>query len=192
MEQHTNVKLGTKFENLVGNGKVDEEFLIHNNLVKKKNGKIFYNLVGGDQEHDDKKQKNMAKDFEWKREYSNRKKKVKNDILPYKTIDIVFNKKNIWINLQNPDPVRIIYDLYNNQRWMSVLKTRNDAGKEMIWKNDIPTFYSFRNFASFYTEDEMEATKKSILKAVNEAIRSTRMIKNLSTKFKRAVILQFY
>ena len=75
---------------------------------------------------------------------------------------------------------------------MSVLKTRNDAGKEMIWKNDIPTFYSFRNFASFYTEDEMEATKKSILKAVNEAIRSTRMIKNLSTKFKRAVILQFY
>ena len=134
----------------------------------------------------------MAKDFEWKREYSNRKKKVKNDILPYKTIDIVFNKKNIWINLQNPDPVRILYDLYNNQRWMSVLKTRNDAGKEMIWKNDIPTFYSFRNFASFYTEDEMEATKKSILKAVNEAIRSTRMIKNLSTKFKRAVILQFY
>lgn len=38
MEQHTNLKLGTKFENLIGNSKIEEEFLIHNNLVKKKRG----------------------------------------------------------------------------------------------------------------------------------------------------------
>lgn len=36
MEQHTNLKLGTKFENLIGNTKAEEEFLLHNNLVRKK------------------------------------------------------------------------------------------------------------------------------------------------------------
>lgn len=188
MEQHTNVKLGTKFENLIGNGKVEEEFLIHNNLVKKNDCKIYSNLVGGGDENDDKKAKNMAKDFEWKREYGARKIKVKNDILPYKTIDVIFNKKNIWINLQNPDPVRILYDLYNNKRWLNVLKTRDqNTQKELVWKNDIPTFYSFRNFVSPFSEDEIDAMKKSILKATNEAIKSTRMVKNMSTKFKRAV-----
>jgi centrosomal protein CEP76 len=142
--------------------------------------------VAGDNDIDDKKQKNMAHDFEWKKEYLLRQ--VKNDVLPYKTIDVVFNKKNIWINLQNPDPVRIYYDLYNNKRWFSVLKMKDAENKELVWKNDIPTFYSFRNFASPYSEDEIEQMKKTISKAVMEAIRSTRLIKNFPTKFKRAVI----
>jgi hypothetical protein len=44
MEQHTNIKLGTKFENLTGNSKVEEEFLVHNNLVRKNNGIIRNNF----------------------------------------------------------------------------------------------------------------------------------------------------
>jgi len=175
MDQHINMKLGTKYENVNGNSKTEEEFLSHNNLVKKKD-------LGGENENDEKKQKNMATEFLWLKEYDLRR--IKNDILPYKTIDAVFNKKNIWINLQNPDPARILYDLYNNKRWMTVLKTKDDS-KEQVWKNDIPTFYSFRNFASPYSDDEIENMKKVILKGVNEAIRNTRMVKNMPTKFKR-------
>jgi hypothetical protein len=65
---------------------------------------------------------------------------------------------------------------------------KDAENKELVWKNDIPTFYSFRNFASPYSEDEIEQMKKTISKAVMEAIRSTRLIKNFPTKFKRAVI----
>ena len=42
MEQHTALKLGTKFENLVGNSKVEDEFLLHNNLVKKRDCKLIF------------------------------------------------------------------------------------------------------------------------------------------------------
>lgn len=38
-------------------------------------------------------------------------------LTPYRTIDVVFNKSNVWANLQNPDPTRIYYDLWNNNYW---------------------------------------------------------------------------
>lgn len=34
-------------------------------------------------------------------------------VLPYSHIDIIFNHKNIWANLQNPDPSHIFYHLHN-------------------------------------------------------------------------------
>ncbi len=141
--------------------------------------------MGAGDEGGDKKQKSAVVDHLWKPEYN--KRKIKNDILPYKSIDVVFNKKNVWINLQHPDPVRILYDLYNNTKWHCVLKTKDDAGKELVWKNDIPTFYSFRNFAPAYSEDELDALKKAISKTVNDSIKTTRLLKNFPTKFKRAV-----
>jgi len=33
--------------------------------------------------------------------------------LPYVKIDIIFNHKNVWANLQNPNPSRIYYHLHN-------------------------------------------------------------------------------
>ena len=103
---------------------------------------------------------------------------------------MIFNKKNIWINLQNPDPVRIYFDLYNNKKWMSVLKLKDTNGKEKVWKDYIPTFYSLRNFAPPYSDDEVDAMKKLVLKTMNESIKNTRMIRNMKTKFKRSV--KFY
>ena len=72
---------------------------------------------------------------------------------------------------------------------MSVLKEKDAEGKEKIWKHYIPTFYSLRNFASPYTEEEVDAMKKLVIKTMNESIKITRMAKNMTTKFKRSVNL---
>lgn len=42
---------------------------------------------------------------------------LKKKILPYKTIDCIFNKKNIWINLQTPHSDKIFYDIWNEEKW---------------------------------------------------------------------------
>ena len=36
-----------------------------------------------------------------------------NIALPYRTIEIVFNNRNIYMNMQHFDPSRILYDLYD-------------------------------------------------------------------------------
>jgi hypothetical protein len=43
-------------------------------------------------------------------------------ILPYRTIDIIFNKKNVYMNLQHYDPSRIIYDIYDDTLWYPFCK----------------------------------------------------------------------
>lgn len=42
-------------------------------------------------------------------------------ILPYKSIDIIFNHKNVWANLQNPDPGCILYHIFNEIQWMPLI-----------------------------------------------------------------------
>ena len=81
-------------------------------------------------------------------------KEIKNEVLPYRTIDVIFNKKNVFVNLQNPNPVGIFYDIYDVDKWYQFLRTKDEEQKEeeksdeKIWKEDIPSFYSFKIFAN--------------------------------------------
>jgi hypothetical protein len=38
--------------------------------------------------------------------------------LPFSTIDLVINHKNIWGNLQNSDPTKIHYHLHDSRKWL--------------------------------------------------------------------------
>ena len=40
---------------------------------------------------------------------------------PYPSIDIIFNHKNIWANLQNPNPQRIKFHLHKVEDWMPLV-----------------------------------------------------------------------
>ena len=42
--------------------------------------------------------------------------------LPYGQIDVIFNHKNIWGNLQNEDPVHIKYELHNEAQWLPFVR----------------------------------------------------------------------
>lgn len=48
-------------------------------------------------------------------------KKVNMITLPFATIDLVFNQKNIWGNMQNSDPTKIYYHLHNEQLWLPLI-----------------------------------------------------------------------
>lgn len=39
------------------------------------------------------------------------------DDIPYETIDLIFNAKNMWANFQNPHPNYIFYHLHREKQW---------------------------------------------------------------------------
>lgn len=43
-------------------------------------------------------------------------------MLPFKQIDIIFNHKNIWANLQNADPMRIFYHIHDKEAWHPLIE----------------------------------------------------------------------
>lgn len=49
--------------------------------------------------------------------------------LPFPSIDIIFNHKNIWANLQNPNPQFIKYHLHKVEDWMPLV-TEPDPKEE--------------------------------------------------------------
>lgn len=59
-----------------------------------------------------------------------KKNKDHEKFLPYKSIDCIFNKKNIWINLQSPEPDKITYDIWDQTKWYPLNFTKNDVINE--------------------------------------------------------------
>ena len=41
--------------------------------------------------------------------------------LPFQSIDIIFNHKNVWANLQNPNPAVIFYHIHDETKWMPLV-----------------------------------------------------------------------
>jgi centrosomal protein CEP76 len=181
MDIHVDLKKGLRYggQEIKDFSTEDEYFRTHN-LVKKTKGK----------ETDIRKDQGTTAmlDFLWKDDYDDND--VKNEVLPYRTLDIIFNKKNIFVNIQNPNPAGIEYDLYDKAKWFSVLKKR-DASNDLedeIWKQDIPAFYAFKNFLPPYTDEEIELMKKSILSSLTHTIRNVRIQKNLNSFFKSVIL----
>ena len=55
-------------------------------------------------------------------------KKVVDDFtkLPFQSIDLIFNHKNISANLQNPDPAVIYYHIHENTKWLPLIADPSD------------------------------------------------------------------
>ena len=43
-------------------------------------------------------------------------------VLPFKQIDLIFNHKNIWANLQNQDPMQIFYHIHDKEQWHPLIE----------------------------------------------------------------------
>jgi centrosomal protein CEP76 len=176
MDIHVDIKKGLRYGGTeIKDFSTEDEFFRTHNLVKKNKGK----------ETDIRKEQGSTAmlDFLWKDEYD--ESDVKNEVLPYRTIELIFNKKNIFVNIQNPNPAGIEYDLYDKAKWFSVLKKReSNELEDEIWKQDIPAFYAFKNFLPPYTDEEIETMKKGILSSLTHTIRNVRIQKNLNSFFK--------
>ncbi len=92
------------------------------------------------------------------------------------------------MNLQHPDPTKILYDIYDNEKWKKIIINNKNPKDVKLWTEDIPSFYSFRNFQPLFTYDEIEEKQKLIIKRVNQNIKSIRMSKNMGTTQKRFVM----
>jgi hypothetical protein len=45
--------------------------------------------------------------------------------IPYETIDVIFNGKNMWANFQNPHPNYIFYNLHREKQWRPYIFDKN-------------------------------------------------------------------
>ncbi len=156
--------------------KSKDEFIQLNNLRK-------FSSIKMDETTDPSKVKEY---FNFPIPISQNGEKIKNDTLPYKTIDVVFNKRNIWLNLQNQNPSGIFYDLWDRDRWLPVIEKR-DSEKILINHTDIPAFYSFKNICPPFSEDELIVMKKNIIKNLSNGLKLTRSQKNYATTIKKVI-----
>jgi C2 domain len=95
--------------------------------------------------------------------------------LPYRSIEFIFNNKNIFMNLQHFDPARILYDIYDNTLWHPFIES------------------NFKPLGAFYPPPILSPpllpplAKKlyaSILKEMKMGISALRSGKNLGTSWK--------
>lgn len=103
--------------------------------------------------------------------------------LPYETIDCIFNRNNIYMNLQYHDPSQIKYNLYDNECWMPYIGLKSNQ----IWRGKFEPFYSLSNFGPVYSPGLVNKMKESLIKEVRVGITAARSGMNLQTRFKKKV-----
>jgi hypothetical protein len=184
MDIHVDIKKGLRYAGVGSNTDIaEEEYIRANNLVRKKKVK---------EDEDKNNTQNIdMQTFKWEDEFELDIDEIRNDVMPYRTIEVIFNKKNIFVNKQFPNPAGIKFDLYDKDKWLSILKVREpgitDPIHFKIWKQDIPAFYSFKNFLPYYSEEDIDHMRKSILSSVTTTIKVVRNQKNLNSFFKTVI-----
>lgn len=102
--------------------------------------------------------------------------------MPYETIDIIFNRNNIYANFQYHDPMSIKYNLYDNECWRPYI-----YHSDTIWRGKFEPFYSLTNPGPCYSPGLVNKMKESLIKEMRVGLTAARSGKNLQTKFKKKV-----
>jgi len=113
----------------------------------------------------------------------NGKAVVDNFSMPYESIDLIFNRNNIYANTQYHDPMFIKYNLYDRVSWLPYIRLKGDK----IWRGKFEQFYNIPNFSSSYSPGVVNKMKESLMKEVRVGIMAARSGMNLPTKFKKKV-----
>eukprot|EP00392_Amoebophrya_sp_AT5.2_P011105 g11180.t1 len=115
-------------------------------------------------------------------------------IVPYYSIEIVFNRENIWGNLRNHDPAWVRYDLWDSQQWRPLLKM-SGSDKWMVGSSGLSAAASGgASGGSLVVGPAFKKTDADLLLSrmqadVEEAVRFARLRLGLQTKLFRSVIL---
>mmetsp|Transcript_7155 Transcript_7155/g.13106 ORF Transcript_7155/g.13106 Transcript_7155/m.13106 type:complete len:873 (+) Transcript_7155:138-2756(+) len=125
---------------------------------------------------DQKQKKDMADDNKYSENlHQPRMLPQANEIdLPYRTIDIIFNHKNIYMNMQHFDPTKIIYDLEDPTLWHPFLKNETNS----------KPFYSSPSFSPPLNYNIADKLSIKIIKEIKNGISALRSGNNLGTSWK--------
>ena len=111
--------------------------------------------------------------------------------LPYETLDFIFNRNNIWINLNNHDPKYMKYNIYDPERWMPFFDIRDRNNQDSssiegpIWTGNFDMFYSLTNFGPSFRPKTVNKMRENLIKEVTRGIIAARSGLNLQTRFKK-------
>ncbi|TNV87010.1 hypothetical protein FGO68_gene4983 [Halteria grandinella] len=132
-------------------------------------------------------------------------------VLPYAQIDLLFNHKNIWANLQCANPSAIWYHIHDEKQWLPLITdtqiqhpilSNNSGDQNMGDKgkvgNDIEDykmrgdymkvfqpFYEAKGLEGALNQLQVQRHEDKILKEVEIAIKQIRSSRNLPTKLRK-------
>eukprot|EP00455_Lapot_gusevi_P000936 TRINITY_DN1038_c0_g1_i4.p1 TRINITY_DN1038_c0_g1~~TRINITY_DN1038_c0_g1_i4.p1 ORF type:complete len:317 (-),score=141.30 TRINITY_DN1038_c0_g1_i4:466-1293(-) len=94
-------------------------------------------------------------------------------LVPYATIDVVFNHKMLYANLQHPDPTSVVYDFTDPSRWCA-----------FPYEGNIKPFYSIKSVRPSATPREIRIKQQEILDTLRTALEKVRAVEyNFYTHF---------
>lgn len=94
--------------------------------------------------------------------------------LPYRTIDIIFNHQNIYMNMQHFDPTKILYDLEDPTLWHPFLEKATNS----------KPFYSSPSFTPPLNYNIADKLTIKIIKEIKNGISALRSGNNQGTSWK--------
>lgn len=118
--------------------------------------------------------------------YVDGKRVTSADLLPWGTIELVFNHKNIWANIQHQNPAKIMYEIHNPNQWRPFLSIWNKKS-EVPWLNKVGAFHSISNLEAPMTSEDIHRIENMILKDIKFTINCQRSGLNLESKFRSPV-----
>ncbi|CDU20941.1 double C2-like domain-containing protein, putative [Plasmodium yoelii] len=102
--------------------------------------------------------------------------------LPYKTIDLIFNNTNIYVNLQDADPLNIWYDYWKFDYWFPF---------SSIQYNIQPCF-TIKTFSHKIEDMELDRLAKDLRTNIEKNINIYRASRNLSTRWNKDETLELF
>jgi len=101
--------------------------------------------------------------------------------MPFETLDLIFNRRNIWANCQFHDPCHIRFNIYDEDCWYPFINLKN--GK--IWNDKFEPFFSLANFSSQLSPNQVLRMRETLIREVRIGVTAARSGMNLQTKFKK-------
>ena len=170
-----NIITNNKHENFNDIIDCDKEYSIIDNTYNNYNNVDFNNIYKLNNNNNNNNIKSNINNITSKYFKIQDEKTTINDILPYSTIDVVFNNSFCFMNRQHPDPAKILYDLYDYNLWYPIYKYEN-----------FESCYNFDSFSSPYSKEELLNIKVLIVKNIQNLIKLKRSQKNLDTNIKNS------
>jgi len=152
--------------------------------IKKINTKDNFKLLGEKNINNmglraDKKKHEVAV-----RDFWDQNEKVCDLQIPWGSIELIFNSKNIWINLQYPNPAFIMYELFDQSCWSPYLNSAREDGNEDPWLAKVGSFFYMNNLSPPHSVEEIRHFEETMLNKIQITINQKRSGINLETFWK--------